>query len=115
MSDRDDALDSLRHWEEWIQIGPDQYEKRKHQRRLLILDEKPKLIDNVSTDNTMWDNLLSDASLYTPSQYAEVEAAVDKVGTSITNRMSMTLSPQSMRNFIGARISSSLEGRLPGG
>jgi len=79
MSDRDDALDSLRHWEEWIQIGPDQYEKRKHQRRLLILDEKPKLIDNVSTDNTMWDNLLSDASLYTPSQYAEVEAAVAKV------------------------------------
>jgi len=76
MSDRDDALSSLRYWEESIQVGPDEFEKVKHPRRLLIMDEKPKLVDNVATDNNMWDEFIADVLQFTPDYANEVQKAV---------------------------------------
>jgi len=82
MSDRDDLLGNLRHWESWKRIGGDQYEKTKHQRRLLILDEKPKLIDNIPTDSNMWDRLLTEVQEFTPEHTEEVGKAIEKVRNS---------------------------------
>jgi len=79
MSDRDDLMSSLRHWESWRRTGDGQYEKTKHQRRLLILDEKPKLIDNIPTDSKMWNKLLTDVQEFTPKHTEEVEQAIEKV------------------------------------
>ena len=79
MSDRDDALGTLRFWEERIQVGPDEYETIKHPRRLLIIDEKPKLVDNVDTNDAMWDQLISDVKEFTPDHLDEVEKAVNIV------------------------------------
>jgi len=79
MSDRNDLLGNLRHWESWKHIREDKYEVTKHQRRLLILDEKPKLVDNIPTDSNMWNKLLTEVQEFTPDHTEEVEKAIEKV------------------------------------
>jgi len=70
MSDKDDLLGALRYW---------QSKGKKHKRSVLLIDERPQLVENVPTDSTMWDTLLSDVQQYTPDYYSEVLSAVNLI------------------------------------
>ncbi len=70
MSDKDDLLQSLSYWRSG---------GSKHKRELLLIDERPKLVENVATDSTMWDTLLTDVKQYTPECYPEVLSGVNLV------------------------------------
>ena len=97
MSDRDDTLSNLRYWEKYERYsagdeGPlvprddldeilekSEYELFKYGRRLLIIDEKPKLVDNVATNSVMWDQLSTDVQEFTPDYTQEVQNAITMV------------------------------------
>jgi hypothetical protein len=70
MSDKDDLLQSLSYWRSG---------GSKHKRELLLIDERPKLVENVATNSTMLDTLLTDVQEYTPECYPEVLSGVNLV------------------------------------
>ncbi|MCH7574666.1 MAG: hypothetical protein IIA59_06005 [Candidatus Marinimicrobia bacterium] len=70
MSDKDDLLKILTEWKS----GGVTYK-----RELLLIDERPKLVENVATNSIMLDTLVVDTKQYVPECVAEVETAVKKI------------------------------------
>ena len=69
MSDRDDLMGGLRYWKRmrdaWnLKECRQCYDKLA--RELLLIDEKPKLIENVPTDMSMWSTIISETNEYLP-------------------------------------------------
>ncbi len=80
LSEKRDLLESLRYWEQepstvagTINFGP------MHQRPLLLIDEKPPLVENVRTDVQTLTTLLADVKKYTPQFYPEVLSGVNLI------------------------------------
>lgn len=68
MSDKNDLLEALRFWN---------FNGERRKRKVLLIDEKPQMADNVSTTSTTWDQLLSDATEYLPDHAEEVNQAIE--------------------------------------
>jgi len=82
MSDSENLMGELRLWKKMLRTwnmkeGRQCYEK--HARELLLIDEKPKLIENIPTDMGMWGELIAETMMYLPDFSDEVERAVAKV------------------------------------
>lgn len=86
MSDRDDLLGNLRTWKRvkpsntWtFKNGKIRRSYDKLARELLLIDEKPTLLENIPTDIGMWDTLIAETNEYLPEYNDEVEKAVESV------------------------------------
>ena len=82
MSDSEDLLGAMRYWKKMLSswnLKECKQNHEKHARELLIIDEKPKLIENVPTDMSMWGTLIAETMQYLPQYIDEVQAAVSKV------------------------------------
>ena len=82
MSDKDDLLGGLRFWrrakDTWnLKECRRNYEKLA--RELLLIDEKPTLLENIPTDIGMWDDLIASVNEYLPAFNDEIENAVSSV------------------------------------
>ena len=82
MSDKDDLLGGLRFWKKMLNTLNLKECRRcyeKHARELLLIDEKPKLIENIPTDMVMWGSLIAETIQYLPDFIDEVQRAVSMV------------------------------------
>lgn len=82
MSDSENLMGGLRFWKKMLRTWNMKECRRcyeKHARELLLIDEKPKLIENVPTDMTMWGSLIAETIQYLPDFIDEVQHAVAMV------------------------------------
>jgi|GEM_PF-699372 len=82
MSDTDDLLGALRYWKKMLptwNLKECKQNHEKHAREVLLIDEKPKLIENVPTDMTMWGTLIAETIQFLPQFTEEVHRAVSMV------------------------------------
>ncbi len=83
MSDKNNLLSNLRKWKvsggQYVGTSIIDFETKWHKREMLLIDERPQLVENVPTDSRMLDTLLSDVQEYTSEYYSEVLKAVNSI------------------------------------
>jgi len=80
MSEKRDLLESLRFWEEIPTATSGKINfNTTHQRPLLLIDERPTLVENVPTTTQTLTTLLADVQKYTPQFYPEVLSGVESI------------------------------------
>ena len=78
MSEKGDLLESLRYWESTSAPGKINFNSR-HQRPLLLIDERPTLVENVATNSQTLTTLLAEVQTYTSDFYPEVLSGVNLI------------------------------------
>ncbi len=78
MSEKRDLLESLRYWESLPTPGTVKFDST-HQRSMLLIDERPTLVETVPTNSQTITTLLSDVQEYTPEFYPEVLSGVNLI------------------------------------
>ncbi|MBT4360169.1 MAG: hypothetical protein HOD11_04290 [Candidatus Marinimicrobia bacterium] len=80
MSEKQDLLEALRYWESIPSAGTGKIDfNSAHQRPLLLIDERPTLVENVPTTTQTLTTLLADVQKYTPKFYPEVLSGVNLI------------------------------------
>ena len=80
MSEKQDLLEALRYWESTPSAGTGKINLNStHQRPLLLIDERPTLVENVPTTTQTLTTLLADVQKYTPKFYPEVLSGVNLI------------------------------------
>jgi hypothetical protein len=80
MSEKRDLLEALRYWESTPSVGLGKIDLNStHQRPLLLIDERPTLVENVPTTTQTLTTLLADVKKYTPGFYPEVLSGVNLI------------------------------------
>jgi len=80
MSEKQDLLEALRYWESMPSASTGKIDLNStHQRPLLLIDERPTLVENVKTYSETLTTLLADVKKYTPKFYPEVLSGVNLI------------------------------------
>ncbi|MBT3824834.1 MAG: hypothetical protein HOD43_05115 [Candidatus Marinimicrobia bacterium] len=80
MSEKQDLLEALRYWESAPNTSAGKINfNTTHQRPLLLIDERPTLVENVPTTTQTLTTLLADVKKYTPGFYREVLRGVNLI------------------------------------
>lgn len=80
MSEKQDLLEALRYWESIPTTSANNINLNStHQRPLLLIDERPTLVENVPTSTQTLTTLLADVKRYTPKFYPEVLSGVNLI------------------------------------
>ena len=80
MSEKQDLLEALRYWESTPNVGAGKIDLNStHQRPLLLIDERPTLVENVPTTTQTLTTLLADVQKFTPKFYPEVLSGVNLI------------------------------------
>lgn len=83
MSDKNNLLSSLRKWKTRDNVsttpGMISFETNYHKREILLIDERPQLVENIPTDSTTLDTLLTDVQDYANDYYPEVLSGINLI------------------------------------